>query len=58
MGNRILLPIIVCVTILLTLWLFLDFQKRWKAAAAFHTIVKEAPLSVRYLFIAPRTIGS
>lgn len=57
MGNRILLPIIVCVTTLLTLWLSVDFQKRWKAAAAFHTIVKEAPLSVRSLFIAPEQLG-
>lgn len=57
MGNRILLPIIVCVTTLLTLWLSVNFQKQWKAAAAFHTIVKEAPLSMRYLFIAPEQLG-
>ena len=57
MKNRVLTSIIVCITALLTFWVFLDFQKKQKAVSAFHTIVNDAPLSVRHLFISPEQLG-
>lgn len=57
MKSRLFTSILVCITALLTFWIFLDFQKRWKAAAAFHAIVSDAPISIRHLFISPKQLG-
>ena len=57
MKSRLLILILVCITTLLTFWMFFNFKKRWKEAAVFHSIISEAPLIVRHLFIAPEQLG-
>ena len=57
MKTRMLTLIIICITALLTFWMFLDFQKKRKTVSIFHTIVSDAPLSARHLFISPEQLG-
>ena len=55
MKVRVLYGSIVCITCILTILIFLDFRKQWKAAEDFR--VEEVPLSVRHLFIAPEQVN-
>lgn len=55
--NHILTLVVVFSTVLLTLWIFFDFQTQWQATETLHAIVNDAPLSVRQLFIAPEQLG-
>lgn len=57
MKTSLLTPILVCITVLLTFWIFRDFQKQWKAASTFHAIVSDTQLSMRHLFISPEQLG-
>lgn len=57
MKYRLLTPIIVGITALLTFWMFLDFQKKWKAASPFQYLVTSASLSMRHLLISPKQLG-
>lgn len=57
MKNRILMLTIVCLTVVLTFWVFLNFQHRWRTSIAFQAITKNAPISTRHLFVAPSELG-
>ena len=57
MKNRVLTLTVVCLTVVLTFWLFLNFQHRWRTAIAFEAITKDAPISTRHLFVAPSELG-
>ena len=57
MQNRILTLAIVCITVLLTLWIFLNFQRRLIASVIFQTITNDAAVPTRLLFIAPEQLG-
>ena len=57
MKIRIFTLIIICITTLLTFWIFVDFQKKRKAVSTFHAIISDAPLSARHLFISPAQLG-
>lgn len=56
--RKSLLPLIAfCIIGLLTFGIFLDFKKKWKVVSTFHTIVSNAPLQKRCLFISPAQLG-
>ena len=57
MKNRLLTVIAFGIIGLLTLGIFLDFKKKWKVISTFHTIVGNAPLHRRCLFISPAQLG-
>lgn len=57
MKNRLLTLTIICLTALLTFWVFLGFRKKESDATAFQSIVGDTPLSFRHLFIAPSQLG-
>lgn len=57
MKSRMLTPIIICITALLTFWIFLDFQKKRKTVSTFQTIIGNASLIERHLFISPAQLA-
>ena len=57
MKNRLLTLSIICLTALLTFWVFLGFRKKESDATVFQSIVGDTPLSFRHLFIAPSQLG-
>lgn len=57
MKNRLLTLTVICLTALLTFWVFLSFRKKESDATAFQSIVANKSLSFRHLFIAPEQLG-
>lgn len=56
MKRYVLYGSIISVACLVTLFVFLDFRKHWKASESFQSLVRNAPLSVRHLYIAPEQL--
>ena len=54
MKVRMLYASIVGITGILTILIFFDFHKQWKAAEDFQ--IEKVPLSIRHLFIAPEQL--
>ncbi|MXV84379.1 hypothetical protein F4Z98_13540, partial [Candidatus Poribacteria bacterium] len=54
MKVRILYASIIGITGILTILIFFDFYKQWKATEDFQ--IERVPLSVRHLFIAPEQL--
>ena len=57
MKNHLLTLTVICLTALLTFWIFLGFRKKESDATAFQSIVGNTPLSLRHLFLAPAQLG-
>lgn len=57
MKVRVIYSIAACLTCVVTLVIFLDFRKQWKAADTFRGAIHNAPLSTRHLFIAPEQVN-
>lgn len=57
MKNCLLTLTVICLTALLTFWVFLGFRKKESDATAFQSIVANKSLSFRHLFIAPEQLG-
>ena len=57
MKSHMLTLIIICISALLTFWIFLDFQKKRKAVSTFQAIISSAPFSERQHFISPAQLG-
>lgn len=54
MKTWVLYGSIVCITSILTIFIFFDFHKQWKATEDFQ--IEQVPLSFRHLFIAPEQL--
>ena len=57
MKFRIVSTIVVCTVGILTVKIFLNFQKQWKATEVFQETVMNSPLFIRHLLIPPGLIG-
>lgn len=57
MKNHLLTLTVICLTALLTFWVFLGFRKKESDATAFQSIAGNKSLSFRHLFIAPEQLG-
>ena len=57
MKFRIVSAIVVCTMGILTVKIFLNFQRQWKATAIFQETVNNSPLFIRSLLIPPELLG-
>lgn len=56
MKASVLYTSVACITCILTVLIFLNFQKQWKAAKTFQQTVRSR-LSIRHLLIAPELVN-